>query len=75
MAAAYLERRACTIPPEGGDLRWHSTIKHRSGHAGPALVALAHACLIEARRHRPSRLLDQAAVAVSAERLEARVRQ
>jgi putative DNA primase/helicase len=38
-AAAYLERRGCTVPP--GDLRWHANLEDKvSGYRGPALVAL-----------------------------------
>lgn len=40
IAATYLERRGCAIPPAAGDLRWHPAILHPSGHVGPALVAL-----------------------------------
>ncbi len=40
-ALAYLEARCCVIPPEDGDLRFHSALKHApSGVSGPALVAL-----------------------------------
>ena len=40
-AVAYLEARACVIPPDDGDLRWHPELKHGpSGMIGPALVAL-----------------------------------
>lgn len=40
VAVAYLEHRRCVVPPLYGDLRWHPALKHRSGHVGPALVAL-----------------------------------
>jgi hypothetical protein len=40
-ALAYLEARACVIPPAEGHLRFHPALKHGpSGLAGPALVAL-----------------------------------
>jgi hypothetical protein len=40
-ARAYLEARACAIPPADGDLRWHPALKHPvTGYVGPALVAL-----------------------------------
>jgi hypothetical protein len=40
-ARAYLEARACVIPPPDGDLRWHPRLRHPpSGYEGPALVAL-----------------------------------
>lgn len=40
-ARAYLEARACVIPPADGDLRWHPALKHPpSGMVGPALVGL-----------------------------------
>lgn len=39
-AQAYLEARACVIPPKDGDLRWHPALRHSNGHVGPALVAL-----------------------------------
>lgn len=40
-ARAYLEARACCLPPADGDLRWHPEVKHApSGYVGPALVAL-----------------------------------
>lgn len=38
-AVQYLQARRCVIPPGGGDLRWHPTVRHPSGHLGPALVA------------------------------------
>ena len=38
-ALAYLQARCCVIPPADGDLRWHSNLRHPSGHTGPALVA------------------------------------
>lgn len=38
---AYLQARACVIPPADGDLRFHPALKHGpSGMIGPALVAL-----------------------------------
>jgi hypothetical protein len=41
LARAYLEARACVIPPADGDLRWHPDLKHPPlGESGPALVAL-----------------------------------
>lgn len=39
-ALAYLKARCCVIPPADADLRWHPNLRHPSGHAGPALVAL-----------------------------------
>lgn len=36
----YLRARHCVIPPADGHLRWHPSVKHRSGYVGPALVAL-----------------------------------
>ncbi len=39
VARAYLAARCCVIPPADGDLRWHSALKHPTGHVGPALVA------------------------------------
>lgn len=40
-ARAYLEARACIIPPADGALRWHTNLRHApSGYEGPALVAL-----------------------------------
>lgn len=40
-ARAYLEARACVIPPADGDLRWHPKLRHApTGYEGPALVAL-----------------------------------
>lgn len=40
-ALAYLEARACRIPPADGDLRWHPELRHpATGYVGPALVAL-----------------------------------
>lgn len=39
MAAIYLARRYCVVPP--GDLRWHPSLHDKvSGYQGPALVAL-----------------------------------
>lgn len=40
VAVDYLTHRHCLIPPVDGDLRWHPSVKHPSGYAGPALVAL-----------------------------------
>lgn len=40
VAAAYLERRGCALPPNPGHLCWHPELRHRSGHVGPGLVAL-----------------------------------
>ena len=40
VAQHYLQYRRCVIPPADGDLRWHPSVKHPSGHVGPALVAL-----------------------------------
>ena len=38
---AYLQARACVIPPSDGDLRWHPEVLHKpTGHTGPALIAL-----------------------------------
>jgi putative DNA primase/helicase len=38
---AYLQARACVIPPPDGHLRYHPALKHPpSGMVGPALVAL-----------------------------------
>lgn len=40
-ARAYLEARACVIPPADGHLRWHPALRHPpSGLLLPALVAL-----------------------------------
>lgn len=39
VALAYLNARQCRIPPAGGDLRWHPSLKHPTGYVGPALVA------------------------------------
>ncbi|CAJ9382050.1 Uncharacterised protein [Burkholderia pseudomallei] len=39
-ALAYLDARHCRIPPSDGDLRWHPSLKHPTGYAGPALVGL-----------------------------------
>lgn len=40
-ARAYLEARACVIPPADGHLRWHPALPHPvAGIAGPALVGL-----------------------------------
>lgn len=40
IAEDYLMHRHCALPPRYGDLRWHPSLKHPSGHVGPALVAL-----------------------------------
>jgi len=40
VASAYLEARHCCTPPADGDLRYHPSLKHPSGHTGPALVGL-----------------------------------
>ena len=40
VAREYLQARRCCVPPEDGDLRWHPSLKHRSGYVGPALVGL-----------------------------------
>jgi putative DNA primase/helicase len=41
VAAAYLERRGCILPPTEGDLRWRPSLIHKAtGHVGPALVGL-----------------------------------
>ena len=40
MAAVYLEHRGVALPHPEGDLRWHPSLRHPSGHVGPALVAL-----------------------------------
>ncbi|QGZ61079.1 DUF7146 domain-containing protein [Paraburkholderia acidisoli] len=39
-ASAYLTARRCRIPPNDGDLRWHPSLKHPSGHIGPCMIAL-----------------------------------
>lgn len=39
-AAAYLQARACVLPPADSDLRCMPTLRHPSGYIGPALVAL-----------------------------------
>lgn len=44
-AGAYLASRACALPHPDGDLRWHPTLKHPSGHVGPALVGLITAAV------------------------------
>lgn len=36
----YLAARGCALPPGDGDLRFHPSLKHPTGHTGPALVAL-----------------------------------
>ena len=40
VAGSYLRARGCRFPPAGSHLRWIENARHRSGHAGPALVAL-----------------------------------
>jgi len=40
LALEYLAYRRCMVPPKDGDLRWHPSIKHPSGYAGPALIAM-----------------------------------
>lgn len=40
LALDYLWARCCVIPPADGDLRWHPRLRHPTGVAGPALVAL-----------------------------------
>ena len=40
IAAAYLEHRGVALPHPEGDLRWYPSLRHPSGHVGPALVAL-----------------------------------
>lgn len=40
VALDYLKSRQCVIPPQDGDLRWHSSARHSSGYAGDALIAL-----------------------------------
>ena len=40
VALDYLKARCCVVPPRDGDLRYHPSLKHPSGYAGPALVAL-----------------------------------
>jgi putative DNA primase/helicase len=40
LAKGYLLARDCAIPPAAGDLRWHPSLQHPSGHSGPGLVAL-----------------------------------
>ena len=39
-AMDYLQSRACRLPPDDGDLRCATALKHPSGYIGPALVAL-----------------------------------
>lgn len=39
-ALAYLQARACCIPPEGSHLRCNPALQHPSGYSGPGLVAL-----------------------------------
>ncbi len=40
VAAAYLRHRGCVLPPAGTDLHWLPDLRHPSGWAGPALLAL-----------------------------------
>ena len=41
IAGQYLCARACTLPPDGSDVRWHPKVRHApSGYEGAALVAL-----------------------------------
>jgi hypothetical protein len=40
VAEAYLRARGCRFPPASSHLRWIENARHRSGHVGPALVAL-----------------------------------
>ncbi len=40
VAATYLQRRGCALPPRHSDLRWTPAACHPCGHVGPALVAL-----------------------------------
>lgn len=40
VAAAYLKRRGCALPPYDGHLCWHPELRHPTGHVGPGLVAL-----------------------------------
>lgn len=40
LALDYLRARCCVIPPADGDLRWHPRLRHPTGVAGPAIVAL-----------------------------------
>lgn len=37
---AYLEARACALPPSDGDLRFDPAARHPTGYTGPCLVAL-----------------------------------
>ena len=39
-AQEYLLARGCALPPADGDLRCTESLRHPSGHVGPALVAL-----------------------------------
>lgn len=39
VAGQYLLARGCVLPPSGTHLRWHPSVRHPSGHVGPALVA------------------------------------
>jgi hypothetical protein len=50
LAAHYLARRGCAVPPVGSDLRWTPAACHPSGHVGPALVALVTDALTAERR-------------------------
>ena len=40
VGSAYLEARACALPPIDGDLRFDPTARHPGGYTGPCLVAL-----------------------------------
>jgi hypothetical protein len=41
VAATYLDRRGCALPPIEGDLRWRPVLFDKAtGYSGPALVAL-----------------------------------
>lgn len=40
VAAEYLQRRGCVLPPRDGHLRQHAGLRHISGYMGPCLVAL-----------------------------------
>ena len=42
-AGRYLARRGCMLPdcdPEESHLRWRLDVRHRTGHVGPAIVAM-----------------------------------
>jgi putative DNA primase/helicase len=41
VAATYLKRRGCALPPDDSALRWHPEVRNpNEDHTGPALVAL-----------------------------------